>query len=267
MSTDTRNVSISKIDVVASQVSKMEDVVAREVSVHLFIGSIHFVSILCSPSNLKDLITGHLLCEGLVNSVEDILEVRFEEGNRCYVTLSKTDQGNHAAISKPFSRLIVSSCGNVNYGSLSELLNQIQLDPLPSWRIDPQTISKAVRSLNTRAKIFRETGGVHVAALLRQDGTLVALAEDVGRHNAVDKVIGSAAQGRENLNECFLVLSGRMTGDIALKTARVGIPILASLSAPVDSGLEVAEKFGSTLIGFVRGRRMNVYTSPGRIKI
>jgi FdhD protein len=199
--------------------------------------------------------------------VNDILEMRFEEGNRCFVTLSQGDSSNQVTISKPFSRLIVSSCGNVSHGSLSELLNQIQLNPLPKWRIDPQTISKTVRSLNFQAKVFRKTGGVHVAALFRQDGTLVVLAEDVGRHNAVDKVIGNAAQGHEDLNGCFLALSGRITGDIVLKTARVGIPILASLSAAVDSGLEVAEKVGSTLIGFVRGKRMNVYTSPDRIDI
>lgn len=267
MNTNTKNVIVSKIDVIASQMSREEDIVAREVPVHIFLGSIHFVSILCSPSRLKDLIIGHLLGEGLANSVEDILEVTFEEGNRCQVTLKQANVGDHITISKPFSRLIVSSCGNVSYGSLSELLNQIHLNPLSQWRMKPQTISKCVRSLNFQAKIYRETGGVHVAALFDQDGTLVVLAEDVGRHNAVDKVIGSAAQSRENLNECFLALSGRITGDIVLKAARVGIPILASLSAAVDSGLEVAEKVGATLIGFVRGRRMNVYTCPERIDI
>jgi len=267
MNPNTKSVTVSKIDVIASHMSKKEDLVAREVPVHIFIGSIHFVSILCSPSKLKDLIIGYLLGEGLVNSVEDILKVVFEEGNRCHVTLKQANVGEHITISKPFSRLIVSSCGNVSYGSLSELLNQIQINPLSDWRMKPQTISECVRSLNVRAKIFRETGGVHVAALFNRDGALVVLAEDVGRHNAVDKVIGSATVSGENLEECFLALSGRITGDIVLKAARVGIPILASLSAAVDSGLEVAEKVGATLIGFVRGRRMNVYTCPKRIDI
>ena len=124
---------------------------------------------------------------------------------------------------------------------------------------------QSTRQLNTIAKKFRETGGVHVAALYSMDGKLAALAEDVGRHNAVDKVIGAGVTKNIDFRDFFLTLSGRLAGDIALKAARMKIPLIASLSAAISSGLEAAQLTGITLIGFVRGKRMNVYTYPERI--
>jgi FdhD protein len=106
-----------------------------------------------------------------------------------------------------------------------------------------------------------------VAAIYRGEGSLVALAEDVGRHNAVDKVIGMAALNRIDFGDCFLALSGRISGDVAFKAAKVGLPIVASLSAALSSGITTAEASKLTLAGFVRGKRMNIYTVPERIII
>jgi FdhD protein len=108
---------------------------------------------------------------------------------------------------------------------------------------------------------------VHAAAIFKSDGTLMAFAEDVGRHNAVDKVIGIGALGGVDFGECFLALSGRLTGDIVSKAARVNLPVVASLAAAIDSGINLARTVDLTLIGFVRGKRMNVYTLPERISI
>lgn len=262
----TRSVIVSRIDVAAEELERREDIVAREVPLHVFLGAIHFVSILCSPDLRRELVVGHLLGEGLVNSIDEIGSIDFDEQNRCHVALRKADVAEHVVVSKPFAQLIVSACGSVSYRSLSELLDTIKLRSLPSWQIQSRIISESVRHLNVLADTFRKTGGVHVAALFKQDGELVVLAEDVGRHNAVDKVIGAASLSQQHLSECFLALSGRMTGDIVLKAARVGIPIVVSLAAAVDSGVEVAEKTGVTLAGFVRGNRMNVYVHPERIR-
>lgn len=266
MSAITKDVVVSKIDAVAARAERKVDVVAREVSLHVFLGAIHFVSILCSPALLKELVVGHLLGEGVVSSVDEVVGVDFDEENRCYVNLRRIDAGRRAVVSKPFARLIVSSCGGVGHKSLSELLDTIELKPLPVWQVEAKMVLENVRRLNMLAGTFRKTGGVHVAALFKRGGGLVVLAEDVGRHNVVDKVVGAAALRGQDLGECFLALSGRLTGDIVLKAARVGVPVVASLSAAVDSGVEVAVKAGVTLVGFVRGNRMNVYACPERIR-
>jgi FdhD protein len=101
--------------------------------------------------------------------------------------------------------------------------------------------------------------------LYTSEGKLITYAEDIGRHNAVDKVIGTVALKNIGFSDKFLASSGRLTGDIVLKAARVGIPVLASLSAAVSSGVEAARLTGLTLIGFVRGTRMNVFTHPERV--
>ncbi|MEM3703158.1 MAG: formate dehydrogenase accessory sulfurtransferase FdhD, partial [Candidatus Bathyarchaeia archaeon] len=131
--------------------------------------------------------------------------------------------------------------------------------------VKAEAIQSCVNKLNFMAETFRKTGGVHAAAICKADGTIVAFAEDVGRHNAVDKVVGKCALSKTPFNECFLVLSGRLTADIVLKAARVGIPIMASIAAALNSGIEIARKTNLTLIGFVRGKRMNVYNAPERI--
>ena len=266
MKTITKKIPISKIDVTAGTVEKRTEVVAREIALHVFLGRIHFVSILCSPALLKELVVGHLLGEGVIDSADEILRFDMDPENRCYVAFPETNEEERIIVSKPFAQLIVSACGGVGYKSLSELLDAIKLLSLPTWQIEAKTILRCVRQLSILAETYKKTGGVHVAALFKSDGELVVSAEDVGRHNAVDKVVGAAALSQQSLRNCFLTLSGRLTGDIVLKAARIGVPIVTSIAAPVDTGVEVAEKTGVTLIGFARGNRMNIYANPERIR-
>lgn len=260
-------ITITALNLAEKRLEKIEENVAVESPLHLFLGSIHFVSILCSPQLVKELAVGHLLGEGLVSSVDEIASVDFEGNDVCRVELQRIDAGDLVVTSRPYARLIVSACGSASYRSLPEILNMIKLKPLPDWKIKARIILECVRKLSNLAGIFKETGGVHVAALWTRNGELVMVAEDVGRHNAVDKVIGGAALSKQHLDKCFLTLSGRMTGDIVLKAARVGIPVVSSRAAAVDSGVAVARKAGITLVGFVRGSRMNVYAFPERIEL
>ena len=133
--------------------------------------------------------------------------------------------------------------------------------------VKAQVVFDSVNQLNFKAEGFRQTGGLHVAAIYKMDGSLVSLAEDVGRHNAVDKVIGMTALRKVDFGGCFVALSGRISGDVAFKAAKVGLSIVASLSAALSSGIATAEESNVTLAGFVRGKRLNVYTVPERIII
>ena len=257
-----RHFEIVKVDVSAKKVQKIKDYVAEEKPLHIFLSRTHYVTILCSPSNLKELAVGHALSEGIIKSVEEIESIKFRGEGVCHVKLkANVNLEKRLKLSKHFSRIIFSACGSPSSYKPSLRLPKIKSD----LKVKAEIILNCVNSLNFIAETFRKTGGVHAAAIYKSDGTLVALAEDVGRHNAVDKVIGLGALNKTDFSECFLALSGRLTGDIVLKAARVGLPIVASLAAAIDSGIAVAKDAGLTLIGFVRGKRMNIYNSPEKI--
>jgi len=257
-----RHLEIVKLDVSAKKAQKIKDYVAEEKPLHIFLNRTHYVTILCSPSSLKELAVGHALSEDIIKSVEEIENIKFKGGDVCHVKLKPNiDLEKRLKLSKHFSRIIFSACGSPSPYQPSPRLPKVKSD----LKVKAETILNCVNSLNFIAETFRKTGGVHAAAIYKSDGTLAALAEDVGRPNAVDKVIGLGALNKTDFSECFLALSGRLTGDIVLKAARVGLPIVASLAAAIDSGIAIAKDAGLTLIGFVRGKRMNIYTFPEKI--
>jgi FdhD protein len=260
-------VEISRIDVATRKVERRRDYVAEERPLHVFVNQTHYVTILCFPTLLKELAVGYLLSEGVLRSVGEISEIRLEGCGKCQVELKAgIDAEKRMSISQPFARLVLTACGSPDYWPLSKLVDRLDLKKLPlGFRVKAEVVSEAVRRLNTLAETFKRTGGVHVAASYSAEGKLMTYAEDVGRHNAVDKVIGVSALENVDFSQFFLASSGRLTGDIVLKAARMHIPVVASLAAAVDSGIEVAKRTGLTLVGFVRGGRMNVFTFPERI--
>ena len=235
---------------------------AEEKALQIFLNRTYYATIFSSPTHQKELAIGHLLSEGIIKSIEEIQEIRLKKDELCQVKLKpNVPLEKRLKLLKPLSRVILSACGSPKPYQFSRKLPKITLN----LHVKAETILKSVRNLNFAAKNFKKTGGVHAAAIYGKKGNLLAFAEDVGRHNAVDKVIGISALNKIDFSQCFLALSGRLTGDIALKAARVGIPILASLAAAVDSGILIAKETNLTLIGFVRGKRMNIYNLPERI--
>jgi len=260
-----REIKVSRINVSDQTAEQRTDYIAEDTPIHIFLNKQHYGTILCSPEQLEEMVVGHLLSEGLLKSIDEIDELTIKKDGKCRVTLKPNiNAETRISTSQRFARLIVSSCGAPNYLPLSEIINSLPKMDL-TLTITANILSESVKQLNFVAEKFRKTGGVHVAALYSTDGKAVALAEDVGRHNAVDKVIGAAATKNMDFTKLFLALSGRLTGDIVLKAARTKIPVIASLSAAISSGIETANLTKITLIGFVRGKRMNVYTYPERI--
>jgi FdhD protein len=261
--TPLSKVNITRVDVSTRKAEKTTDYVAEEKPLHIFLNRTRYVTIFCSPSNLKELAVGHVISEGIVKSIEEIerIDLKEEEGV-CRINLKpdvKIDE--RLKLSQHFSRVIFSACGSNSPYQPSLGLSKIQSD----LKVKAEIVSNCVNRLNFIAETFRKTGGVHVAAIYGSEGTLATFAEDVGRHNAVDKVIGSCIMKEIDLHNCFLTLSGRLTGDIVLKAAKTGLPIVASLAAAIDSGIAIAKDVELTLVGFVRGRRMNIYSFPERI--
>lgn len=260
---------VSRIDVERRKLERIQDYVAQEKPLHIFLNHVHYVTILCSPTSLRELAVGHLLSEGMLKSVDEIGEISIGRTGKCQVRLKKgVDAKKRMQASQPFARLVSTTCGSADYWPLSKLVDRLGFQKLSmGFTVKADVVSESTRRLNTIAETFRKTGGVHVAALSTVNGELIDCAEDVGRHNAVDKVIGSCALRKRDFSKCFLASSGRLTGDIVLKAARMKIPVVSSLAAATDSGIEVARRTRVTLIGFVRGQRMNVFAFPERIII
>ncbi len=260
-----RQVDIIKIDLTAGKSKRIADYVAEEVPFHLFVNSTFWATILCSPTNLKELAVGHLLSEGILKSIEEIEQVTLKEKeNTCIVKLTPNVKvEDRVRISRLHTRVIASACGSSSPYQYKGVTPKVE----SNLQVKAQVIFDSVNQLNFKAEGFRQTGGLHVAAIYKSDGTLVSLAEDVGRHNAVDKAIGMAALSKVDFGVCFVALSGRISGDVAFKAAKVGLPIVASLAAALSSGIATAEESKVTLAGFVRGKRLNIYTVPERIII
>jgi FdhD protein len=256
-------VNIVKLDLSTGKSQDITDFVAEEKPFYLFVNTTFWATILCSPTELKALAVGHFLSEGILKSTSEIEEIVLKEPkSTCYVKLKpEVNVENRVKISRLHARVIPSACGSGSPYQFTGKIPKVK----SNLRIKAQVIFESVNQLNFKAEGFRQTGGLHVAAIYKGDGQLVALAEDVGRHNAVDKAIGMAALSSIAFGECFLALSGRMSGDVAFKAAKVGLPIIASLSAALSSGIAMAESADLTLAGFVRGKRINLYTCPERI--
>ena len=258
-------VNITKIDLSTGKTQKITDCVAEEAPLHLFVNSTYWATILCSPTDLKELSVGHLLSEGIIKSINEIEEIILKEKeNTCIVKLKpEVKVEDRVQISRLHARVIISACGS---GSPYQYKGKVPVVE-SSLIVKAQVIFDSVNQLNFKAEGFKQTGGLHVAAIYQRDGSLVSLAEDVGRHNAVDKVIGMASLKKVDFSECFVTLSGRISGDVAFKAAKVGLAIVASLAAALSSGIVTAQESNVTLAGFVRGKRLNIYTNPQRIII
>lgn len=228
---------------------RRDDAVAQDAPVCLFVNGEPYRTLIASPGMLEELAVGHLYTEGVIKSMRNIVELAVRPG-RVEVTLDHEIDPSEAV--RANYRLITTACGASPGGSSSAVQRVKRLDA------DPSLIRELVQRLNDGSQVFKATGGTH-SAILHSD-SLELFAEDVGRHNALDKVIGAGLMGGVDFSECVLGSSGRLAGEMVLKAARAGVPVVFSVSAPLLSGIRVAEEAGITLIGFVRGNRMNFYT-------
>jgi len=255
-----KSVEILRIDLSKKERRPAKDWVAEEKPLHLFLDGAFYASIHCSPSNLEQLAIGHLASEGILKSLSEIDKLNVKDGVCQVKFISSVEAKRRLRLSRQFGRVILSACGVQGSYRMSRKLPKIK----STLKVKANTILGCVKELNS-APVFRKTGGVHAAAIFEGNGTRVAFAEDIGRHNAVDKVVGMAMPCGTDLENCFIVSTGRLTGDMVAKAATVKLPIVASVAAAIDSGIAIAKRVNLTLVGFVRGMRMNVYTRPERI--
>jgi len=224
--------------------------VAVENTIELFINKIPIASILSTPEMLKELAIGYLICEGLVKKPDSIRNFKIE-GNRIYAGIEQSD---HLEL---WRELRSSGCVGVKW----EENENISIDS--DTRFSANSIEKSLGFLES--DIYRETHGTHAACLMNVRGECVAKAVDVGRHNAFDKVVGYAYINGIEVREHFIISTGRQSAGMVLKAARAGIPLVATKTAPLNSGIDAARRCGVCLVCFVSNERMSVFSHPERL--
>jgi len=226
-----------------------------------------------TPGNDFELAIGYCISERLVAAPEDIAAVRFcaPEGQAQEYKVLTVDLRPGVPLPDPsLDRLAVTSsscgvCGKASVEAVRVACHSLAGDPLV---LPSQVLAEVPGRVREAQRVFEQTGGLHAAAVCDADGTVVCVREDVGRHNAVDKVIGWAATERRlPLAGKVLFVSGRSSFEVVQKAAVAGVPLVAAVSAPSSLAVELAEEVGITLVGFLRGRSMNVYTHPERVAV
>jgi FdhD protein len=266
----TRFVPVMRVD--RAGVRATADMAAAEEPLDVRLHGQSFAVIMRTPGEDRALAAGFLLSERIIRSADDIGAIehcRHPDETKAHHVVDVFLRGGAAErvpkmLEGRRQMIANSSCGVCGRATIDELRRDIA--PLDAvWSVGVDVIRRLPERLRATQSTFEETGGLHGAAVFAIDGTLLGSAEDVGRHNAVDKVIGSFLLADSPLPAGLLMVSGRVSFEIVQKAWLAGIPVVAAISAPTSLAVELAQEAGLTLLGFVRGDSLNIYTHPARI--
>lgn len=238
-----------------NQSRPMRGVAPVEARVILYVNGRPLVNLMCTPTRLEALAVGFLYNEGLIEGIDEVAEVRpCGDGRSLDVWLKH-------AISLPDRRVITTGCaGGATFEDIANAHHPIKSD----LRVTPRQVTGLLNALAESSRIYRRTGGIHAAAL--GDGErLVCVAEDVGRHNALDKVAGACLRHGQPTRDGILLTSGRISSEMVSKAARMGAPIVISRTSPTSLSVQLAREWGVTLIGYIRRRSFRVYAGEERV--
>ena len=223
--------------------------VVREQPLTIHVNGERFLTVLCSPMKLEDFVVGYLWLEKVITGLDEItaLAVSPVDG-RADVTLARP-------VALPTERILTSGCG----GGITFRIDHRLFPRLgSSLRVRPEDLSRRMKDLFVAAVHYQASRGIHGAALADPDALLV-VAEDVGRHNAVDKVVGEALRRGISTVDRILLSTGRVSSEMLLKAARMGVPLIASRTSPTEMAVALAEQLGVTVCGYVRPDSLNLY--------
>ena len=238
-----------------------EQTVIREKPVALYFNEKEFVTLLCAGNHLDELAVGFFYAEGLLHSRADLMEIRIDKEAGKVMVAAKPYPAMYEKLRE--KRTITSGCGKgtVFYNALDALLSK----PVSSTlTIRPLEITRLIHDLNTLSDEYRQTHGVHNCALA-SPGELLVFRDDIGRHNAVDMIVGHAFLKGMPLADKLLVTTGRLTSEIIIKAAKIGIPLIVSRNTATALAIEIAQSLNITLVGYVRAGKFLVYTGHERI--
>ncbi len=257
---DDQRLLVEIIKYVKGQTSFETDIVIKETTLSLIVNRVKIISIACLDDKLKELGTGYLLSEGLVTDISGIRESRLcERRTRLEIEADLPESAIRQYLATSES---TTGCG----GGISGSLNSFSTNSFSGIPLKLVDIPELMKKFQHSSVLFKQTGGVHSAALILP-GKISFFAEDIGRHNAVDKVIGEALLRKEKIEEYSLMISGRISSEIVRKAARLKIPLILSQAAPTSRAISIAWRQGIYLIGFARGNKYNIYTGLKEIPL
>jgi FdhD protein len=253
----------TRIDTGASEI--VEERLAEETPVTLAYNLSPHAVMMATPADLEDFAVGFSLTEGIVDrarDVERVTVVRYDRGIELQIEVPADVAARSGTRSRRLSGR--TGCGICGTDDVDRVLREL---PRVAWpaRFEAGAVLRAMRELSARQPLNDETGAVHAAGWARADGTLVHVREDVGRHNALDKLVGALVRAAAPVEEGFVVMTSRGSFELVQKVAILGAPLLATVSAPTALAVRVAEQVGLTLAGFARGERLTVYAHPERL--
>jgi len=228
--------------------------------------------LMVTPSRLEELARGYCLSEGLANRPDQVLGISLGQGQLPGLGLvlwADVHLDPELARRAKVRRVApaATSCGLCGLQSLDDLAGEVAPVPADDLAIECQALHRLLAAMEAGQEIFPRTGGAHAVALGAPTGELVAMAEDVGRHNALDKALGLALLAGRDPRGLVAILSGRISYEMALKAARAGLPLVASVSAPTSLGVALLDRLGLTGVGFLRGQRLTVYSHAWRVRL
>jgi FdhD protein len=254
--------------------SAVRDYVAVEEPLEVRVNGASFAVIMRTPGADRDLAAGFLLAEDVIRSAGEIGAIEYCEdttpegrGNTLNVTVTgAASERVNLRLDARRQVTMTSACGLCGRLTIESLRSRVSAVG-GRWQVAAEVISSLPERLRPSQLLFASTGGIHAAGLFDRSGQLLLAAEDVGRHNAVDKIIGrTLLEGRHPLDESILLVSGRTSFELVQKALVAGIPLIAAVSAPSSLAISLASDAGITLCGFVRGEQFNIYTHPSRLQ-
>lgn len=242
--------NIDAIEFKNGHANKTKEQIVKDENIQLKINNTGNKQFSVCYDSLKEFTIGYMLGENIIDDIEDIESIEIKDKQiEVHVKKDIDDDKDH----------IIVSDGGGGWRSKIKTINEVNSD----LTVNATSLINNMEKLKESANIWQNTGGAHVAAIIYKNEFIVK--EDVSRHVAVDKVIGSGALKGFDFSKSYIMYSGRMPADMLIKIARVGIPIIVSNAAPAASGYEIAKKGNITMIGFLRGNRFNVYTNNQRV--
>ncbi len=253
-----KTIIIDKVN--GDEIREMEDLTIEEARLNVHLNGEKIISMMCIPKDQEAHAIGFLMSENVITDMSDVASIEVSEDGLKVDIKAAVDTDSLQNLYK--EKTLVSGCGGGITGNIAGSL-QIPFNQT-SFVISPKVISDEVKKFYADSELYKLTGCVHKAMLFLEDESVIT-AEDIGRHNAIDKVVGKCKLLGLDTTKSVLFVSGRLSSEMVVKGVMHRIPIVVSRTAPTYLGVQTANKHGITLIGFARGRKMNIYTHSGRI--